>query len=165
MAPLLRRRRSRGGSLKVVTTRMKAGYLRKNGVPYSADAVITEYLDRFEVPGGDSLLVVSTEVVDPTYLAQPFWTTAHFKKLNDCRLESDSVFISMTSGVSDDQSDLARCDAGLALMSSHRWSDASESRYFTCVRHLRLLDCGDARGRDGTRRRSRNCRLRRLSDQ
>ncbi len=27
-----------GGSLKVVTTHMKAGYLRKNGVPYSADA-------------------------------------------------------------------------------------------------------------------------------
>jgi hypothetical protein len=73
----------RGGSLKVVTTRMKAGYLRKNGVPYSAGATITEYLDRFELPGGDALLVVSTEVVDPTYLVQPFWTSTHFKKQND----------------------------------------------------------------------------------
>ena len=74
---------SRGGSLKVTTSRMKPGYLRKNGVPYSADAVITEYVDRFDVPNGDSLLVVSTEVVDPTYLAQPFWTSTHFKKVAD----------------------------------------------------------------------------------
>jgi hypothetical protein len=73
----------RGGALKVVTTGMKAGYLRKNGVPYSADAVMTEYFDRFDVPGGDSLLVVSTEIVDPTYLAQPFWTSTHFKRQND----------------------------------------------------------------------------------
>jgi hypothetical protein len=71
------------GSLKVITTRMKAGYLRKNGIPYSANAVVTEYYDRFDVPGGDSLLVVSTEVVDPTYLSQPYWTSTHFKKQND----------------------------------------------------------------------------------
>lgn len=74
---------ARGGSLKVVTTKMKAGYLRKNGVPYSADTTVTEYFDRFDVPNGDSLLVVATEVVDPTYLAQPFWTSTHFKKQND----------------------------------------------------------------------------------
>jgi hypothetical protein len=72
-----------GGSLKVVTTGMKPGYLRRNGVPYSAQAVITEYFDRFELPGGDALLVVSTEVVDPTYLAQPFWTSTHFKQQRD----------------------------------------------------------------------------------
>jgi hypothetical protein len=75
--------RAAGASLKVVTTRMKAGYLRRNGVPYSADAVITEYFDRFDVPGGDTLLVVSTEVVDPTYLSQPFWTSTHFKRQTD----------------------------------------------------------------------------------
>jgi hypothetical protein len=40
----------RGGSLKVVTTNMKSGYLRKNGVPYSANAVLTEYFDRLDVP-------------------------------------------------------------------------------------------------------------------
>jgi hypothetical protein len=71
---------ARGGSLKVVTTSMKAGYLRKNGVPYSADAAMTEYFDRFDLPNGDSLLVVSTELVDPTYLTTPFWTSTHFKK-------------------------------------------------------------------------------------
>jgi hypothetical protein len=36
----------RGGSLKVVTTKLKAGYLRKNGVPYSDKTVLTEYYDR-----------------------------------------------------------------------------------------------------------------------
>src|SRR5262249_33771038 len=63
-----------GGSLKVSTTRMKAGYLRKNGIPYSAGASMIEYFDRLDIPGGDSLLVVSTELTDPTYLFQPFWT-------------------------------------------------------------------------------------------
>jgi hypothetical protein len=72
-----------GGSLKVVTTWMKPGYLRRNGVPYSADAVITEYFDRFDLPGGDALMVVATEVVDPTYLAQPFWTSTHFRQQRD----------------------------------------------------------------------------------
>jgi hypothetical protein len=74
---------SPGGSLKVVTTGMKPGYLRRNGVPYSANAVITEYFDRFNLPGGDALLVVQTEVVDPAYLSQPFWTSTHFKRQAD----------------------------------------------------------------------------------
>jgi hypothetical protein len=73
----------RGGSLRVVTTKLRAGYLRKNGVPYSAEAVMTEFFDRFDVPGGESLLVVSTEFVDPAYLATPFWTSTHFKKQSD----------------------------------------------------------------------------------
>jgi hypothetical protein len=72
--------RASGGSLKVVTTGMKPGYLRKNGVPYSANAVITEYFDRFDLDGGDVLMVVATETVDPTYLSQPYWTSTHFKR-------------------------------------------------------------------------------------
>jgi hypothetical protein len=72
-----------GGSLKVVTTKMKPGYLRKNGVPYSAEALMTEYFDRLEHPNGDTLMVVTTEVVDPANLATPFWTSTHFKKQID----------------------------------------------------------------------------------
>jgi hypothetical protein len=72
--------RAGGASLKVVTTGMKPGYLRKNGVPYSADAVITEYFDRFNLDGDDALLVVTTETVDPAYLSQPYWTSTHFKR-------------------------------------------------------------------------------------
>ena len=34
---------TRGGQLKVTTTNMKPGYIRKNGVPYSDKAVLTEY--------------------------------------------------------------------------------------------------------------------------
>ena len=41
-----------GGALKVITTKMKPGYLRKNGVPYSANAVVTEYFERFDQPNG-----------------------------------------------------------------------------------------------------------------
>ena len=72
-----------GGSLKVVTSRMKPGYLRRNGVPYSANAMMTEYFDRFEVPGGDSLLVVSAEIVDPEYLSTPYWSSVQFKRETD----------------------------------------------------------------------------------
>jgi hypothetical protein len=72
-----------GGSLKVVTTKMRPGYLRRNGVPYSANATLTEYFDRLNVPGGDSLLVVSTEIVDPEYLVTPYWTSTHFKRQSD----------------------------------------------------------------------------------
>jgi len=72
-----------GGSLKVVTSRMKPGYLRRNGVPYSANAVMTEYIDRFDVPGGDPLLVVTAEIVDPEYLATPYWTSIQFKRDGD----------------------------------------------------------------------------------
>jgi hypothetical protein len=71
------------GSLKVVTTRLKPGYLRKNGVPYSANATLTEYLDRVNEPNGDAYLVVTTTVEDPTYLAQPFLTASHYKKQPD----------------------------------------------------------------------------------
>ena len=71
---------ARGGSLQVVTTGMKPGYLRKNGVPYSANAVLTEYYDRTEETNGDSWLVVTTIVDDPTYLATRFITSTHFKK-------------------------------------------------------------------------------------
>ena len=70
----------RGGSLKVVTTRAKAGYLRKNGVPYSATAVVTEYFDRHNEPNADQWFTVTTIVDDPTYLTDPFITSTHFKK-------------------------------------------------------------------------------------
>ena len=72
-----------GGSMKVVTTKMRPGYMRRNGVPYSANAVMTEYFDRLDVPGGDTLLLVAAEVVDPEYLATPYWTSTQFKRQSD----------------------------------------------------------------------------------
>jgi hypothetical protein len=73
------------GSLKVVTTHLKPGYLRKNGVPYSANAMLTEYFDRVTEPNGDAYLVLTTTVEDPAYLAQPFLTASHFRKQPDAR--------------------------------------------------------------------------------
>ncbi|MBV8730083.1 MAG: hypothetical protein JO336_09770 [Acidobacteriia bacterium] len=71
------------GSLRVVTTRFKPGYLRKNGVPYSANATLTEYFDRVNEPNGESYLVVTTTVEDPRYLAQPFLTSSHYRRVAD----------------------------------------------------------------------------------
>src|SRR5207244_12659876 len=34
-----------GGSLRVATSNLRAGYLRKNGVPYSDQATVTEHFD------------------------------------------------------------------------------------------------------------------------
>lgn len=73
----------RAGDLKVVTTHMLPGYVRKNGVPYSANAVLTEFYDRIKAPNGDDWLVVTTEVKDPRYFTMPFTTTTHFKKMAD----------------------------------------------------------------------------------
>jgi hypothetical protein len=72
-----------GGSLKVVSTHMRPGYLQKNGVPYSANAVLTEYFSRTAEPNGDSWLIVTHIVEDPQYLTQPFIRSTHFKKLLD----------------------------------------------------------------------------------
>lgn len=71
------------GSLRVVTTHLRPGYLRKNGVPYSEDAVLTEYYDRISAPNGDEWLVVTTVVDDPAYLTTPFITSSHFKQEPD----------------------------------------------------------------------------------
>jgi hypothetical protein len=71
-----------GAALKVVTTNLKAGYLRKNGVPYSEDTVLTEYFDRLSEDGTEWLLV-ETIVSDPKYLAQDFITSTHFRKEPD----------------------------------------------------------------------------------
>jgi hypothetical protein len=72
-----------GGSLKVVTSNLKPGYLRKNGVPYSANAVVTEFYDRVDEPTGESYLLVTTTVLDATYLFQPLQTSVHFRKQSD----------------------------------------------------------------------------------
>jgi hypothetical protein len=72
-----------GGSLKVVTTQLRPGYLRKNGAPFSQNAQLTEYFDRYTGPNGDEWLVVTTIVDDPQYLSQSFVTSSNFKKLPD----------------------------------------------------------------------------------
>ena len=72
----------RVGSLKVVTTSLRAGYLRKNGVPYSDETSVTEYFDRVSAFGSDWLTVL-TIVDDPRYVSQQFITSTHFKREPD----------------------------------------------------------------------------------
>jgi hypothetical protein len=71
-----------GSSLKVVTTNLRAGYFRRNGVPYSEDTSVTEYFDRLTAEGADWLTVL-TIVDDPRYLSQQFITSTHFKQEPD----------------------------------------------------------------------------------
>ena len=73
----------RGGSLKVVTTNLSGGWLRRNGVPYSAETTVTEHFDRFSAPGGHEWLVVTTIVSDPTFLTQEFITSTQFRREAD----------------------------------------------------------------------------------
>jgi hypothetical protein len=72
-----------GGSLKVVTTNLSGGWLRRNGAPYSENAVVTEYFDRFPVPNGGEWFVVTTAVDDPMYLLRSFVTSSHFRREPD----------------------------------------------------------------------------------
>jgi len=72
-----------GRSLEVTTTNLRAGYLRKNGVPYSANATLTEYYDYHKERNGDEWFTVTTVVRDPKYLREPFVTSSDFKKQAD----------------------------------------------------------------------------------
>jgi hypothetical protein len=70
----------RGGAVKVVTTNFREGYLRKNGVPYSENATITEYFHRLPThPNGDNWLNVVTVIEDPRYLNGAYYTSTNFR--------------------------------------------------------------------------------------
>lgn len=71
------------GSLKGVTTDLLPGYIRKNGVPHSGNAVLTEYFNVLAGAERDVYLTLTAMVDDPTYLNQPFVRTYTFKKQAD----------------------------------------------------------------------------------
>ncbi len=72
---------TRLGNLKVVTTNLRAGYVRRNGAPHSDKAVVTEYFDLNTLANGDAWLTITTKVEDPLYFTRPYITTTDFKKL------------------------------------------------------------------------------------
>jgi hypothetical protein len=74
---------ARQGSLKVVTTNLRPGYVRRNGAPYSDKAVVTEFIDLNTIPNGDRWMTVLTKVEDPVYFTRQYVTTSDFKKLPD----------------------------------------------------------------------------------
>jgi len=69
-------------SLEAVTTNMSAAWLRPNGVPYSADATMTEYFDAFE-DGDDRWFAVTTMIEDPAFLTEPFVVSSNFRRETD----------------------------------------------------------------------------------
>jgi hypothetical protein len=75
----------RFGQLKVVTTKMKPGYLRKNGVPYSSNAVLSEYIQSLADDDGSRYLAITSMLDDPQYLAQPWVRTSQFRKQLDAK--------------------------------------------------------------------------------
>ena len=75
--------RPTGGSLRVVTRNLRAGYLRKNGVPYSENAVLTEHWDLYKRPNGEEWLTITTQLDDPQYLTNPRLTAPIFRKERD----------------------------------------------------------------------------------
>ena len=74
---------ARGGSLLVETTNMKAGYLRKNGLPYSENAQMTESFFVHREPDGNQWLVVQQKVRDPRYLNAEYVSSWHYRKEPD----------------------------------------------------------------------------------
>ena len=80
---------TRTGSLSVVTTQLRPGYLRRNGIPYSAQTVLTENFDLLTqryLAGShrnEQWLAVTTIVHDPANLQIDWVTTLNFKKEPD----------------------------------------------------------------------------------
>jgi len=62
-----------GDTLKVLTTHIKAGYLRRNGITYNDTATLTEFFDLH-----DKYLTVTTLTYDPIYLTEPLLRTESF---------------------------------------------------------------------------------------
>lgn len=71
------------GALKVVTTNLTEGWVRRNGAPYSERTTVTEYWDRVAFPNGDDFLAVTMILDDPKYLAGEYTRSAHFKREPD----------------------------------------------------------------------------------
>jgi hypothetical protein len=70
-------------TLTATTTHLLPGYLRKNGIPYSAETTVVEYFDRFTEPDGTEWFTVTTVITDPVHLGMPFVTTTDFRKETD----------------------------------------------------------------------------------
>jgi hypothetical protein len=71
-----------GASMRVSTTRMRPGYYRRNGVPYGANATMTEWFTTIGEPDGNTYLIVTKILEDAQYLSAPYVRTVQFKKEN-----------------------------------------------------------------------------------
>jgi hypothetical protein len=72
-----------GGKLKVMTTALTPGLVRKNGIPYSANTQLTEYFNVLAEPNGTQWLIVTTIVHDPENFVVDYVTSTNFRKEPD----------------------------------------------------------------------------------
>ena len=63
-----------GDMLTVTTTHLKMGWIRRNGIPRSDKAVLTEHWIRH-----DDVLTLVTVIQDPVYLTEPFVRTTNWR--------------------------------------------------------------------------------------
>jgi hypothetical protein len=75
----------RYGQLRIVTTHLRPGYLRKNGVPYGSGAVLTEYIQHLQDDDGSEYLAITSVLDDSQYLQQPWVRTNQFRKQADAK--------------------------------------------------------------------------------
>lgn len=71
------------GTLAVETGHMRSGYLLRNGIPYSEQAVMQEYFEIIQGEDGTEYLVVVSIVEDPVFLSAPAITSSNFRREAD----------------------------------------------------------------------------------
>ena len=72
-----------GSSMRAVTTRLRPGYYRRNGVPYGSKATLTEWFTTITEPDGNMYLLVTNILEDAQYMNGPYVRTVQFKKQTD----------------------------------------------------------------------------------
>jgi len=75
----------RPGQLKVITSGLRPGYVRKNGIPYGPNTIITEYFLHLADVDKQEYLAVTTMVDDSQYFQLPYIKTYEFRKQSDGR--------------------------------------------------------------------------------
>ena len=68
------------GTLKVMTSNLTGGWIRRNGAPYSDQATVEEYFDNFDSTDDSKWLIVTTIVRDPMYINGDYITSSHFRR-------------------------------------------------------------------------------------
>ena len=73
----------KGGNLHVITTHLRPGYIEKNGIPYSGNAVLNEHFRVIDFNGAPAYLILTSVIEDPTYLTDSFALSSQFKREPD----------------------------------------------------------------------------------
>jgi len=73
---------TKGGSLEVNTSHLAAGYIHRNGIPYSDKTTVQEFYDVIHEQEAN-WLILKTIIDDPVYLYRTMIYSTHFRKQPD----------------------------------------------------------------------------------